>query len=152
MILLRARVVLMLIGAYTNQFLNYEYVVVLLSFVPRGYGSKWYIKLLELCIPTFPLFLDIHVLRMWTLEAPLCYFLKKIVVFDNLFELCSSWIILIWYSLMCILQYWDLMSHLQLVWDMWVYCGNLLVSLKSWDLYGLYTFDYPRLLRHLSRG
>ena len=96
-------------------------------------------------------FLDIHVLRTWTLEAPyvLFYFF---FVFDNLFELCWSWSILIWYSLMCILQYWDLMSHLQLVWDMWVYCGNLLVSMKSWDLYGLYTFDYPRLLRHLSRG
>jgi hypothetical protein len=53
MILLKVRVVLMLIGVYNTGILNYEYVVMLLSFVPWRCGRKWYIKLLELCIPTF---------------------------------------------------------------------------------------------------
>jgi hypothetical protein len=43
----------MFIGIYNIGFSSYEYVILLLSLVPWRCGRKWYIRILELCIPTF---------------------------------------------------------------------------------------------------
>ena len=82
-------------------------------------------------------------------RSSLCSFLTSLS-FDNLVELCSIWVN--WYASMCILQYYDLQSHIggvsvSLMWR-YVFTCFIFLTLESWCHYCLWN-TYELVSNHV---